>query len=54
MTEPRLSHVDARGEARMVDVSEKPVVDREAVAEGEVLLQPSTLDRIEAQAIAKG
>lgn len=52
--EPELSHLDANGEARMVDVSAKPVVRREAVATGEILLQPSTLDLIEAQAIAKG
>ncbi|MGE3309019.1 MAG: cyclic pyranopterin monophosphate synthase MoaC [Limisphaerales bacterium] len=50
----QLSHVDARGDARMVDVSEKPVLLREAVASGEILLQSSTLDLIESQAIAKG
>lgn len=54
MTESGLTHVDARGEAKMVDVSAKPIVDREAVAVGEILLHGSTLDRIEAQAIAKG
>ncbi len=38
----------------MVDVSAKPVVRREAIASGEILLKSSTLDLIEAQAIAKG
>jgi cyclic pyranopterin monophosphate synthase len=41
--EPRLSHVDAEGRARMVDVGEKAVSAREAVAEAWVRMQPSTL-----------
>jgi cyclic pyranopterin monophosphate synthase len=51
---PKLSHIDARGEARMVDVSAKPVMLREAVARGEILLATSTLNLIESQAVAKG
>jgi cyclic pyranopterin phosphate synthase len=50
----RLTHIDANGQARMVDVSAKPVQWREAVARGEIRLQPATLKLIEAQAIAKG
>ena len=50
----KLSHLDARGEIRMVDVSGKPILFREAVARGELLLQRSTLKLIESQAIAKG
>ena len=50
----RLTHIDADGEARMVDVSAKPVQSREAVARGEIRLQRETLKLIEAQAIAKG
>jgi cyclic pyranopterin phosphate synthase len=50
----RLSHIDKRGEAAMVDVSAKPVQLREAVARGEIHLQESTLDLIEKQSIAKG
>ena len=50
----RLTHVDAGGQARMVDVSAKPVQLREAVARGEIRLQPATLRLIESQAIAKG
>ncbi|MFM7103038.1 MAG: cyclic pyranopterin monophosphate synthase MoaC [Verrucomicrobiota bacterium] len=49
-----LSHLDARGEARMVDVSAKPEVAREAVAAGEIRLAPATLDLIESDRIAKG
>jgi cyclic pyranopterin monophosphate synthase len=50
----RLSHLTRTGEARMVDVSTKPVVLREAVARGEIRLQPATLKLIESNAIAKG
>jgi len=49
-----LTHIDADGEARMVDVSAKPVQLREAIARGEIRLQKETLNLIEAQAIAKG
>jgi len=50
----RLTHIDADGEARMVDVSGKPMQLREAVARGEIRLQKGTLQLIESQAIAKG
>jgi cyclic pyranopterin phosphate synthase len=50
----KLSHIDARGEASMVDVSAKPVMQREAVARGELRLQKSTLELIQSQAVAKG
>ena len=50
----RLSHLTRTGEARMVDVSAKPVVHREAVARGEIRLQAATLKLIESNAIAKG
>jgi cyclic pyranopterin phosphate synthase len=55
MTEmKKLTHIDTRGEASMVDVSAKPVMFREAVASGEVRLQKATLKLIESQTIAKG
>ncbi|MEQ8850877.1 MAG: cyclic pyranopterin monophosphate synthase MoaC [Phycisphaerales bacterium] len=41
-----LSHIDERGRARMVDVGAKPVVTREAIAEGFVHAAASTIDRI--------
>ena len=50
----KLSHIDDAGQAAMVDVSAKPVVLREAVARGEILLQRETLALIEASQIAKG
>ncbi|HWW02632.1 MAG TPA: cyclic pyranopterin monophosphate synthase MoaC [Candidatus Acidoferrum sp.] len=49
-----MTHIDARGNARMVDVSAKPVMFREAVARGEVRLQAPTLKLIQARAVAKG
>jgi cyclic pyranopterin phosphate synthase len=50
----KLTHINAKGEASMVDVSAKPVVLREAVASGEIRLKKSTLKRVQAQTIAKG
>jgi cyclic pyranopterin phosphate synthase len=49
-----LSHINAQGEAAMVDVSGKTVQLREAVARGEILLAATTLEKIEASSIAKG
>jgi cyclic pyranopterin phosphate synthase len=49
-----LSHIDGRGDARMVDVSAKPVALREAVARGEIRVQKGTLKLIETRAISKG
>ncbi len=50
----RLTHLNTRGEASMVDVSAKPVLHREAVARGEIRLATATLGLIERQRIAKG
>ncbi len=49
-----LTHIDAAGEASMVDVSAKPVSAREARAEGRILLSPETLRLIGSHEIAKG
>ncbi|MBA4489516.1 cyclic pyranopterin monophosphate synthase MoaC [Paracoccus sp. S1E-3] len=38
-----LTHFDKQGQAHMVDVSTKPVTDREATAEGHVIMLPETL-----------
>jgi cyclic pyranopterin phosphate synthase len=38
-----LTHIDAEGRARMVDVSDKPATAREAVASGLVRMKPETL-----------
>src|SRR5277367_5357509 len=50
----RFSHLNARGEVKMVDVSAKPPARREAVARGAILLQPATLAAIERDEVAKG
>jgi cyclic pyranopterin monophosphate synthase len=42
----KLSHIGARGEARMVDVSAKPATERVAVAEGRVTMTAPTLDLV--------
>jgi len=41
-----LTHFNASGEAHMVDVGEKAETTREAVAEGRIYMEPSTLERI--------
>ena len=50
----KLTHLDAKGEVSMVDVSAKPVQLREAVARGEIRLQRATLRLIQGDKIAKG
>lgn len=50
----KLSHVDARGAVRMVDVSAKPVSLREAVARGRIRISPDALALIRAGAVRKG
>jgi cyclic pyranopterin monophosphate synthase len=50
----RLTHLDRRGRARMVDVSAKAVTRREAVARGEVEMRAETLALIAAGALPKG
>ena len=50
----RLSHVDAKGAARMVDVSGKPATERRAVARGRLVLSPPTIALIRDGATPKG
>jgi cyclic pyranopterin phosphate synthase len=52
--EPALSHVDARGRVRMVDVGEKPETSREAVVEGEVRMSAAARRAIRTRAVKKG
>jgi cyclic pyranopterin monophosphate synthase len=54
MTKPRLSHIDAKGDARMVDVSDKPVTARTATAEGFIAMKPETLALIKSGEVPKG
>ena len=51
---PALTHIDAGGEARMVDVSAKPATERTAVAEGRVVMTKATLDLIVSGNAKKG
>ncbi|MEO8439419.1 MAG: cyclic pyranopterin monophosphate synthase MoaC [Spartobacteria bacterium] len=50
----RLTHIASDGNAKMVDVSAKPLSQREAVASGRIELQPETLELISSDRIAKG
>ena len=50
----RLSHVDARGAVRMVDVGDKPVTSREAVARGRITMSRAAIRQIRSGAIKKG
>jgi len=49
-----LSHFNAAGEAHMVDVGDKDVTRRTAMAEGWIIMQPATLEQIVAGLHAKG
>ncbi|MDH5202003.1 MAG: cyclic pyranopterin monophosphate synthase MoaC [Nitrospirota bacterium] len=48
------SHLDKKGKAKMVDVSEKPATLREAIARGSVYMKPQTLKLIKEMGISKG
>ena len=50
----RLTHLDPRGRARMVDVSEKPLTVREAVAAGVLRMNRAAWRALRAQALPKG
>jgi cyclic pyranopterin phosphate synthase len=52
--ERRLTHLDNRGRARMVDVAEKPVTLREAKAEGQVILSKEAFRLVRLNRMAKG
>ncbi|OFW12735.1 MAG: molybdenum cofactor biosynthesis protein C [Acidobacteria bacterium RIFCSPLOWO2_12_FULL_66_10] len=49
-----LSHVDARGRVKMVDVADKPVTAREAVARGSITMSHEALRLIRRGAVKKG
>ncbi len=46
MTDDQLNHFNQRGEAHMVDVGDKKVTQRQAVAKGTIYMQAETLQRI--------
>ena len=50
----QLTHLDAQGQAHMVDVGAKAETEREAIAAGRVLMQPATLALLRAGNLPKG
>ena len=50
----KLSHLDAQGQAKMVDVGAKPDSERVAVAQGRITMRPQTLALIQAGEVKKG
>lgn len=50
----KLTHINRKGEASMVDVSAKPAQRREALAEGRIVLAPTTLELIQNNQLKKG
>ncbi|MCU0491834.1 MAG: cyclic pyranopterin monophosphate synthase MoaC [Chloroflexaceae bacterium] len=53
-TLPQLTHLNAKGQAHMVDVGMKDDSQREAIARATVLMQPETLARIQSGGMPKG
>jgi cyclic pyranopterin phosphate synthase len=49
-----LSHLDEKGQARMVDIGDKPDTTRIAIAKGEIVMRAETLVLIESDSITKG
>jgi cyclic pyranopterin monophosphate synthase len=54
MPRPKLSHVDARGRVKMVDVGDKPVTAREAIARGSITMSKEALKQVRSGAVKKG
>lgn len=54
MSEKKLTHIDNAGKARMVNVIEKPIQKRVAIAEGFIKLNTETLKLIKSNEIKKG
>lgn len=54
MTNKKLSHINSEGKASMVDVGNKPIQKRTAVAEGFIQLQPETIQLIQQNQMKKG
>ena len=49
-----LTHIDKKGHPQMVDITQKPDTQREAVAKGMVSMQASTFDRLKKSTLPKG
>jgi len=50
----KLSHLDQAGRARMVDVGDKPLMDRTAIAAGTIRMSPDAFRQVAEQTVAKG
>jgi len=50
----KLSHLDQAGRARMVDVGDKPMMDRTAVATGTIRMSADAFRQVADQALSKG
>jgi cyclic pyranopterin phosphate synthase len=50
----KLTHLDNKGRAQMVDVGQKPDTEREAIAKGEVVMREETLELIRSGLLKKG
>ncbi|HAN78478.1 MAG TPA: cyclic pyranopterin monophosphate synthase MoaC, partial [Bacteroidales bacterium] len=50
----QFSHIDDKGKANMVDVGNKPIQTRTAVAEGRILLSKETIELIKENSLKKG
>ena len=50
----KLSHLDQAGRARMVDVGDKPLMDRTAIATGTIRMSREAFQQVAEQAVAKG
>ncbi len=51
---PEFTHIDGKGQVRMVDVTDKAATPRKAVAQAKISMQPSTLEKIIKQEFKKG
>ncbi len=54
MNAKQLSHLDDQGNAKMVDVGDKPDTQREAIVQGRIRMSPETLDMIQSGYSKKG
>jgi cyclic pyranopterin phosphate synthase len=50
----KLSHVSSSGEAKMVDISQKGITAREAIAKSSVIMKPATLEQVKNASLKKG
>jgi cyclic pyranopterin monophosphate synthase len=50
----KLSHLDQAGRARMIDVGDKPLMDRTAVATGNIRMSPDAFRQVAEQTVVKG